>query len=175
MATAQVALTIRSVRTNGDVFSANAKTGEVARWTTSAIGGLKPEDLPDAEIVHWKSFDGRSISGVLYRPPSRFTGPRPVIINLHGGPQSRERPRFQGRSAYFLNELGVAIIFPNFRGSSGFGRTFEKLDDGMLRDGAVKDVGALLDWLAVQPWADKSRVLATGASYGGFLRMRSEA
>ena len=91
-------------------------------------------------------------------------------INIHGGPNdARERPRFQGRSAYFLNEMGIAIVYPNVRGSFGFGRTFEQLDDGRKREDAVKDVGALLDWIAQQPSLDASRVMVTGASYGGYM------
>src|SRR5687768_6039262 len=145
---AEVAFTFGSLATQGDVFSVDAQSGAVTRWTRSPAGGIDAS-LPDPEIVRWKSFDGRMISGVLYRPPATFTGPRPVMINIHGGPNNtRERPRFQGRSAYFLNELGIAIIFPNVRGSFGFGRTFEALDDGMKRADAVKDIGALLDWIA---------------------------
>jgi dipeptidyl aminopeptidase/acylaminoacyl peptidase len=162
--------TFASVRMQGDVFSVDAKSGAVTRWTSSPIGGVDPGTLPEPEIVRWKSFDGRMISGVLYRPPSKFTGRRPVMINIHGGPNdARERPRFQGRSAYFLNELGIAIVYPNVRGSFGFGRSFEKLDDGRLREDAVKDVGALLDWIAEQPDLDPARVMVTGASYGGYM------
>lgn len=169
---AEVALTLWSLRTWGDVYSVNARTGAVDRWTTSELGPFNPESLPQPEIVKWKSFDGLEISGVLYRPPARFTGPRPVIINIHGGPNganARERPRYQGRSAYFLNELGVALIFPNVRGSFGFGKEFEKLDDGPLRENSVKDIGALLDWIGQQPLLDKGRVAVTGASYGGYM------
>ena len=122
-----------------------------SRWTTSETGSFNPEGLPAPEIVTWKSFDGLVISGVLYRPPARFTGPRPVIINIHGGPAgstARERPRYQGRSNYFLNELGVAILYPNVRGSYGFGKAFGRMDDGAKREDAVKDIGALLDWIA---------------------------
>ncbi len=166
----ELGFTFGSVRMQGDVFSVDAKSGAVTRWTTSPIGGVDPGTLPEPEIVRWKSFDGRMISGVLYRPPSTFTGRRPVMINIHGGPNdARERPRFQGRSAYFLNELGIAIVYPNVRGSFGFGRSFEKLDDGRLREDAVKDVGALLDWIAGQPNLDPSRVMVTGASYGGYM------
>lgn len=168
----EVAFSQWSLRTWGDVYSVNAKTGAVDRWTTSELGPFNPESLPEPQIVKWKSFDGLEISGVLYRPPARFTGPRPVIINIHGGPNganARERPRYQGRSAYFLNELGIAMIFPNVRGSFGFGKEFEKLDDGPLRENAVKDIGALLDWIAQQPLLDKGRVAVTGASYGGYM------
>jgi dipeptidyl aminopeptidase/acylaminoacyl peptidase len=166
----EVGFTFGSVGMQGDVFSVDAASGAITRWTTSPTGGIDAAVMPPPEIVKWKSFDGRIISGVLYRPPSKFTGPRPVIVNIHGGPNdARERPRFQGRSAYFLNEMGIAIVYPNVRGSFGFGRTFEKLDDGRLREHAVQDVGALLDWISRQPYLDKSRVMVTGPSYGGYM------
>jgi dipeptidyl aminopeptidase/acylaminoacyl peptidase len=167
-----LAFTFGSVRMFQDVFSVDAKSGGVTRWTNSPVGGIDAAELPEPEIVRWKSFDGRMISGVLYRPPAKFTGPRPVMINIHGGPNDqRERPRFQGRSAYFLNELGIAIIYPNVRGSFGFGRTFEKLDDGRKREDAVKDIGALLDWIAKEARYDDKRVMVTGASYGGYMTL----
>lgn len=165
-----VGLTLNTLRTFGDVFTVNAKSGAVTRWTTSNVGGVDPTTLPEPEIVHWKSFDGKMIPGVLYRPPSKFTGRRPVMINIHGGPNDAyERPRFQGRSNYFLNELGIAIIYPNVRGSFGFGRSFERLDDQKNREDAVKDIGALLDWIAARKDMDAKRVMVTGASYGGYM------
>ena len=85
------------------------------------------------------------ISGFLYRPPERFTGKRPVMIDMHGGPEGQARPWFQGVNNYFLNELGISIIFPNVRGSSGYGKTFLTLDNGFLREDSYKDIGALLD------------------------------
>ena len=168
----EVAFSLWSLRTFGDVFSVTARTGAVARWTKSEFGAFDPDSLPEPEIVRWKSFDGLMISGVLYRPPSRFTGPRPVIISIHGGPgasTSRERPRYQGRSAYLLNELGIAVVFPNVRGSWGFGKAFGRLDDGVKREDSVKDIGALLDWIETQPTLDKNRVVLTGVSYGGYM------
>jgi len=166
----EVGFTFGSVQMQGDVFSVDAKSGTITRWTNSPVGGIDAATLPEPEIVRWKSFDGRMISGVLYRPPSSFTGRRPVIVNIHGGPNdARERPRFQGRSAYFLNEMGIAIVYPNVRGSFGFGRAFEKLDDGKRREDAVRDVGALFDWIAQRPDLDASRVMVTGASYGGYM------
>ncbi len=156
----------------GDVYSVNARTGAVARWTESEFGTFNPGSLPQPEIVQWKSFDGLMISGVLYRPPARFAGPRPVMVSIHGGPSgppARERPRYQGRSNYFLNELGIAILYPNVRGSYGYGKAFGELDDGMKREDAVKDIGALLDWIAGQPALDKHRVMVTGVSYGGYM------
>ena len=168
----EVAFSLSSLRTFADVFSVNARTGAVERWTKSEFGAFDPDSLPEPEIVRWKSFDGLLISGILYRPPARFTGPRPVIISIHGGPggsASRERPRYQGRSAYFLNELGIALVYPNVRGSWGFGKAFGRLDDGMKREDSVKDIGALLDWIETQPTLDKNRVMVTGVSYGGYM------
>jgi len=165
-----LAFTLRSIHTFLDVYSVTAATGAVERWTMSESGGANSDALPPPEIIRWKSFDGRTISGVLYRPPARFAGPRPVIINIHGGPDDqRERPRFLGRSGSFINELGIAVVYPNVRGTLGFGKAFLAADNGMLREDAVKDVGALLDWIAQQPYLDKSRVMVTGASYGGYM------
>ena len=173
---ADLGFTFGSVRMQGDVFSVDSKSGAVTRWTSSQVGGVDPSTLPEPEIVRWKSFDGTMISGVLYRPPAKFSGPRPVMINIHGGPNNtRERPRFQGRSAYFLNEMGIAIVYPNVRGSFGFGRAFEAMDDGAKREGAVKDVGALLDWIGSQPSLDSKRVMVTGASYGGYMTYATAA
>jgi dipeptidyl aminopeptidase/acylaminoacyl peptidase len=168
----EVAFSLWSLRTFGDVFSVSARTGAVERWTKSEFGAFDPESLPEPEIIRWKSFDGLTISGVLYRPPARFTGPRPVVITIHGGPggpTSRERPRYQGRSAYLLNELGIALVMPNVRGSWGFGKAFGRLDDGMKREDSVKDIGALLDWIETQPALDKNRVMVNGVSYGGYM------
>lgn len=169
-----LAFDFQSPKTPGDVYSLDVKTGSVHRWTVSETGGLNPEALAEPEIVRWTSFDGLVISGVLYRPPSRFTRPRPVMINIHGGPeQGQARPTFIGRSNYFLNEMGVAIVYPNFRGSSGAGKTFRDLDNGVRRDDATKDIGALLDWIAARPDLDKDRVMITGASFGGYLTLAS--
>jgi dipeptidyl aminopeptidase/acylaminoacyl peptidase len=167
----ELAVEFAGARTFRDVYSVALPSARIDRWTMSEIGGAEPASLPDAEPIRWKSFDGLSISGLLYRPAPRFTGPRPVIINVHGGPSLRERPRALGRSNYFRNEMGVAIIYPNIRGSVGFGRQFEQLDNGRGRVGAVKDIGALLDWIATQPDLDRHRVMLTGSSYGGYITL----
>ncbi len=151
------------------MYSLDVKTGKVERWTFSETGGLNTENFSDAELVKWKSFDGREISGFLYLPPARFTGPRPVIINIHGGPEAQARPGFLGRSNYFLNEMGVAILYPNVRGSSGYGKTFLALDNGFKREDTYKDIGALLDWIGTQPRLDAGRMMVTGGSYGGHM------
>jgi dipeptidyl aminopeptidase/acylaminoacyl peptidase len=169
----EIGFSLSGARTFHDVYSVIVGSRKVERWTTSEVGGPNPDSLPDAEIIRWKSFDGLTVSGVLYQPPARFTGRHPVIINVHGGPDQRERPRPLGRSNYFRNEMGIAIIYPNIRGSIGFGRTFEQLDNGPLRENALKDIGALLDWIAQQPTLDKDRVMIVGASYGGYVALAS--
>jgi dipeptidyl aminopeptidase/acylaminoacyl peptidase len=93
------------------------------------------------------------------------------MIQIHGGPDFRERATFRGRSNYLLNELGVAIIYPNVRGSAGFGRAFQDLDNGKGREGAIKDIGALLDWVAARPELDKDRIVLNGVSYGAWLAL----
>jgi dipeptidyl aminopeptidase/acylaminoacyl peptidase len=168
---AALAIDFAGARTFRDVYAVDVKSGRLERWTTSEMGGANPESLPDAEVIAWKSFDGLMIPGILYRPAKQFTGPRPVIINVHGGPELRERPRGLGRSNYFRNEMGIAVIYPNVRGSAGYGKTYEHLDDGRKREDAVKDIGALLDWIATRPELDKDRVMVAGSSYGGYITL----
>ncbi|MEA5573175.1 S9 family peptidase [Calothrix sp. UHCC 0171] len=163
--------TLISARSTADVYSLNIRSNRVERWTQSETGGLNTANFSDAQLVRWKSFDGKTISGFLYRPPAKFKGKRPVIIDIHGGPESQFRPSFLGRNNYYLNELGVALFFPNVRGSSGYGKTFLKLDNGFKREDSVKDIGTLLDWIAQQPDLDKDRVMVTGGSYGGYMSL----
>ena len=159
-----------TARSTADAYSLDTRTGLVERWTQSETGGLNTDNFSEAQLVRWPSFDGKTISGFLYTPPAgKFTGPRPVIINIHGGPEGQSRPTFLGRSNYFLNELGAAIIYPNVRGSTGYGKTFLSLDNGMKREDSYKDIGSLLDWIKTQPNLDASRVMVTGGSYGGHM------
>ena len=160
-----------SSRAPFDVYSLTVSSGQVTRWTESELGGQIASQLSEATPIAWKAFDGRELSGFYYKPAARFTGKRPVIINIHGGPEGQSRPGFMGRSNYFLNELGVAIIFPNVRGSTGYGKTFVDLDNGLKRLDSVKDIGSLLDWIARQPDLDASRVMVTGGSYGGYMTL----
>jgi dipeptidyl aminopeptidase/acylaminoacyl peptidase len=162
---------LTSARASSDVYSLDVETGKLERWTFSETGGLNTANLPEPELIHWKSWDSRTISGFLYRPPAMSTGKRPVIVNIHGGPEGQFRPGFLGRNNYWLDELGIAMIFPNVRGSTGYGKTFLSLDNGFLREGSYEDVGALLDWIQQQPDLDSSRVMITGGSYGGFMTL----
>jgi dipeptidyl aminopeptidase/acylaminoacyl peptidase len=131
--------------------------------------------FPEPELIQWKSFDGKMISGFLYRPPAKFEGKRPVLVEIHGGPEGQSRPDFLGRYNYYLNELGMAVILPNVRGSTGYGKAFTKMDNGFLRDGTYKDINALFDWITGQPSLDASRIAVTGGSYGGHMTLAVSA
>jgi dipeptidyl aminopeptidase/acylaminoacyl peptidase len=166
-----VAFNLSSPRSPNDVYALNTTTGELQRWAKSVSGSVDLERLPMPELIHWKSFDGRKISGYMYRPPTSFKGRRPVIIDIHGGPEEQYRPGYNHYDNYFINELGVVMVYPNVRGSSGYGKTFLDLDNGLKREDAVKDIGALLEWIKTQPDLDHERVLVQGGSYGGYIAL----
>ena len=160
-----------SARSPADVYSLDVTSGKVDRWTTSETGGLDADKFAQPELIEWRSFDDREITGFLYRPPSKFKGKRPVIVVIHGGPESQSRPRFLGRRNYYINELGVALIFPNVRGSNGYGKSFLQLDNGFKREGTYRDIGALFDWIAKREDLDAHRIMVTGGSYGGHMTL----
>jgi dipeptidyl aminopeptidase/acylaminoacyl peptidase len=167
-----LAFTLTSAQATADVYSLDITTNTIERWTQSETAGLNTATFAEPKLIRWTSFDGREISGFLYAPdPARFPGKRPVIINIHGGPESQFRPGFLGGINYYLNVLGVAILFPNVRGSSGYGKTFLKLDNGKLREDSVKDIGTLLDWVAASNTLDPTRIMITGGSYGGYMTL----
>ena len=169
----ELAFTLNSPQSPATIFSVDTVSGAAQRWTTADTAGVDPARFRDAEIVRWKSFDGRMISGVLTLPPPRFTGPRPVIVAIHGGPEVQATVNFNGRSNYLINELGIALLEPNVRGSSGYGKTFLDLDNGVKREDSVKDIGALLDWIATDSRLDAKRVMVQGGSYGGYMVLAS--
>jgi dipeptidyl aminopeptidase/acylaminoacyl peptidase len=169
--TGELAFNVASAKIPGDVFSYDLGRGSIERWTESETGGLNAAAFAEPQLVKWKSFDDREISGFLYPPAKKFSGKRPVIINIHGGPEGQSRPGFLGASNYYTTELGVAVLFPNVRGSAGFGKTFLKLDNGPKREDSYKDIAALLDWIKGRPDLDADRVMVTGGSYGGHMTL----
>jgi dipeptidyl aminopeptidase/acylaminoacyl peptidase len=165
-----LAFSVSSSRLPGDCFSLDVTTGKVERWTTSE-SAVRTDAFPEAELVRWKSFDGKVISGFLYRPPAKFEGRRPVMVVIHGGPEDQSVPDFLGQTNYLLNELGIAVILPNVRGSTGYGKTFTKLDNGFLREDTYKDINALFDWIATRSDLDSERIAVAGGSYGGHMTL----
>ncbi len=177
-----LALVIESAESPGEVFSVDVDTRQVVRWTRHPrVYGVK-RPFVEAEPIRWTSFDGLTITGFIHRPTSipaanasGLPGRRPVIISIHGGPEAQSRPGFRGPLNYWINERGWAVIYPNVRGSTGFGRRFLDADNGLRREDSVRDIGALLDWIATQPDLDVTRVAVLGASYGGYMALASAA
>ena len=155
-------------------YSLDLSGRKLTRWTYSEVGGLDPKSFVSAWPIKARSFDGRMIPAWYYQ--LRNATPRnkaPVLIQIHGGPESQAQPIFSGTTQFYLNELGIAVLVPNVRGSAGYGKTYLKLDNAELRDDSVKDIGAMLDWIKQQPDLDASRVAVSGGSYGGFMVLAS--
>jgi len=176
----EVGFSLSWARSPADVYSYDPASRKLERWTESEAGGLNPERFVVPELVRYPTFDEakpgtrRTIPAFVYRPQKdRFPGKRPVLIDIHGGPEAQALPTFLGSMNYLLDELGVAVIVPNVRGSAGYGKTWLRLDDWKKREDSVKDIGALLDWIAAQPDFDASRVMVDGGSYGGYMVLAS--
>jgi dipeptidyl aminopeptidase/acylaminoacyl peptidase len=159
-----------------DVYSYDLDGRHLSRWTASEMGGLDADSFPQPQLIRYPTFDKseagatRTIPAFVYRPSAgRFSGRRPVLISIHGGPEGQSRPSFLGAQSYYVAELGIAILVPNVRGSTGYGKTYLDSDNGMKREDTVRDIGALLDWIATQPDLDPSKVMVTGGSYGGYM------
>jgi len=157
-----------------DAYSIELASGQLTRWTYAEAGGLDPATFVTANRIRFPSFDGREIPGWYFRP--RTASPvskAPVLIKIHGGPESQALPYFIDSTQFYVGEMGMAVILPNVRGSAGYGKTYLKLDNAEKREDSVKDIGALLDWIGKQPELDASRVAVTGGSYGGFMVLSS--
>ncbi len=177
----RLAMTMNTPQTPSDVFVMRlgrraTRPGPLTRWTFSEVGGLDTDRFVSPELIRFPTFDtvgeeSRQIPAFVYRPHGE--GPHPVVVYIHGGPETQYRPGFSSRIQMWLAELGVAVIAPNVRGSLGYGYEFLSLDNGYRREDAVKDIGALLDWIALQPDLDPGRVAVFGGSYGGYMVLAS--
>jgi dipeptidyl aminopeptidase/acylaminoacyl peptidase len=173
----RIAMTIGSATSTGDAYVYDLGTDNMERWTYSETGGLNPDNFVNCQLIQFPTFDKdeqtgkpRQVPAFLYMPKNP-KGKVPVVINIHGGPEGQSSPGFSPQFQFMVNELGIAVLDPNVRGSSGYGKTYLKLDNGMLRENSVKDIGALLDWIATQPNLDASRVAVSGGSYGGYMSL----
>jgi len=172
----RLALVVNNARSPSDVHVMDWATGDLVRWTFSEVGGLDPEGFVMPELIEYPTFDKvgdgqRTIPAFVYRPPG--PGPHPVIISIHGGPESQARPTFSSTYQLWIDRLGAAVVVPNVRGSSGYGKTYLQLDNGFRREDSVRDIGALLDWIVEQPGLDEERVAVYGGSYGGYMVLAS--
>ena len=170
----RLAIGLNTSTSPADVWSWDLPQARLVRWTESEMGGLNAAQMAEPSLIRFRSFDGKQIPAWVYKPRNP-RGRLPVIIQIHGGPEGQERPGFSATYQYWVNELGAAAIAPNVRGSDGYGKTWLKLDNGMKRQDTVKDIGALLDWIATQPDLDPTRVVVYGGSYGGFMSLATFA
>jgi dipeptidyl aminopeptidase/acylaminoacyl peptidase len=155
----EVAFSITSARSGGDVFSYQVKANQLTRWTNGNNPNVNTREFAEPRIARWPGFDGREITGLHYHPPERFKDKRPVIVVLPGPPGSQARAGFIGRMNYVVSELGIAVIYPNVRGSAGFGKTFLALGDTAHGEDREKDIAALREWIKRQPDLDGERVM----------------
>jgi len=175
----RLALTLNSATSPSDVYVIDLDSAQLARWTQSEVGGLDASKFVAPTLIRYPTFDKvngkrRTIPAFYYRPANVPAGKKlPVVINIHGGPESQSLPTFSPSAQFLVNELGVAMLVPNVRGSAGYGKTYLALDNAAKREDSVKDIGALLDWIAKQPELDASRVAVQGGSYGGYMVLAS--
>ena len=177
----RLAMTLNTASTPSDTFvlelgNSPLAYGELTRWTTSEVGGLDTSTFRTPELVTYPTFDEvngkpRQIPAWLYKPPGK--GPFPVVVSIHGGPEGQSRPAFSSTYQMWLNELGIAVVLPNVRGSNGYGKAYLGLDNGFKREDSVRDIGALLDWIADRDDLDAGRVAVFGGSYGGYMVLAS--
>jgi dipeptidyl aminopeptidase/acylaminoacyl peptidase len=175
---ARLALTAEAAQSPRDVYVYEPERNALVRWTQSELGPVDPGSFVAAQAVHFPTWDragggARMLSAYLYLPHT--SGPHPVLVYIHGGPESQFKPGFDPFLQFVVNELGYAVLAPNVRGSEGYGKSFLKLDDGMLREDAVRDIGALLVWIGMQSELDRNHVVVMGASYGGYMALASLA
>lgn len=172
----ELGFSFESRKSPHDVYSLDVETGVLRQWTFSETGGINPDTFDIPELVKWQSPDKVEFSGYMYKPKEGVhKGKRPVIIYFHGGPEGQSKPGFIGRNNYLINELGIVMVYPNVRGSTGYGKTFVQLDDGLLRANAYKDIETVLDWVKTQDDLDPERVMLMGRSYGGYMSLAGAA
>ena len=172
----KLALVLNTPQSSGDVYVLNLSDISLEQWTYSETGGLNTSNFVIPELIHYETFDEvdgkpRMIPAFIYKP--RGDGPHPVVIDIHGGPEGQAIPYFSPINQYYVNEMGIVIIEPNVRGSTGYGKSYLQLDNGFNRENSVKDIGKLLDWIEKQPDLDAKRVAVTGGSYGGYMVLAS--
>jgi dipeptidyl aminopeptidase/acylaminoacyl peptidase len=175
----RLALTLNTATSPSDIHVLDLEAGKLARWTQSEVGGLDAAKFVAPTLVRYPTFDqvdgkARTIPAFYYRPANVPAGKKlPVVINIHGGPEGQSLPTFNPTAQFLANEMGMAMLVPNVRGSSGYGKTYLGLDNAEKREDSVKDIGALLDWIAQQPELDADRVGVYGGSYGGYMVLAS--
>ncbi len=152
-----------------------ARHGEPVReLVPPVLAGLVPSELPGSRLVSWPTFDGRRIPGFLLTPRGAPPGPRPTVIDVHGGPEAQARPNWNPRSVALVAN-GFNVLWPNVRGSTGYGKTYQSLDDVEKRLDSVRDLDAAAAWLSDAGIAPADRIGVIGQSYGGYMTLAAIA
>lgn len=170
-------MVLNTTNTPGDVYSLDLQSMESKRWTMSEVGGLNTDNFPKPELITYETFDKvngqtRKIPAFIYKPKEKGDN-LPVMISIHGGPEGQHIPYFSSFYAFLAEEMGIAVIAPNVRGSSGYGKTYLKLDNEFNREKSVKDIGKLIEWIENNPEFDEDRIAVFGGSYGGYMVLSS--
>lgn len=173
----ELSMVLNTTETPGDVYSLDLESGKINRWTTSEVGGLDTSLFPKPELISYETYDKvdgkqRSIPAFVYKPLNA-KGPLPVMISIHGGPEGQHTPYFSSFYAFLANEMGIAVVAPNVRGSSGYGKTYLKLDNGFNREDSVKDIGKLIEWIEKNDDFNNDKIGVFGGSYGGYMVLSS--
>jgi dipeptidyl aminopeptidase/acylaminoacyl peptidase len=173
----RLALSLESPQSPRDVFVLELERNAVVRYTRSEPGAIDPLQFAPAELIRFPTFDRengkqRQIPAFVYKPRGT-PGPHPVIVEIHGGPESQAQPGWNPFTQFLVREMGFVVITPNVRGSTGYGKSYLDLDNGEDREDAVKDIGALLVWIGAQRDLDAKKVFVSGGSYGGYMSLAS--
>jgi dipeptidyl aminopeptidase/acylaminoacyl peptidase len=173
----ELGLVLNTPRSPSDVYSLNLARNTFTRWTYSEIGSIDTASFSEPHLFQYPTFDSiagapRMIPAYIFKP-QKGTLPFPVLIDIHGGPAGQYTPAFSPLTQFLVTQLDIVVIAPNVRGSSGYGMQFSALDNFYYREHSVKDIGALLDWIATQPDLDAARVCVSGGSYGGYMVLAS--
>ncbi|MGH9866976.1 MAG: alpha/beta fold hydrolase [Candidatus Polarisedimenticolia bacterium] len=158
----------------GDAWMHDITTGRTWQVTRSSTGGVPRTALVEPEVIRYKSFDGLEVPGLLYLPSDGAGARHPAVVWIHGGPEGQSRPSFQPVIQFFVHR-GYAVLAPNVRGSTGYGRKYHMMDDKRLRGDAIKDIAAAAAFLKASPRVDGSRLAAMGGSYGGYMTLAALA
>ncbi len=162
------AVTVTSDTLNPNIYVVDITTGAARQWTAAPTAGIPPSTFRDSALIHYESFDDLAIPVFFTLPETIPDAGVPVVVDIHGGPESQRRPSFSRVKQYLLAH-GYAVFEPNVRGSTGYGRQYTHLDDVEKRMDAVADLNAAADWLTDHPDVDADRIAVKGGSYGGFM------
>ena len=164
-----------SAKSTSDLYSYEIGSRKHTRLTRTMNPEVNPSHLADAEVIRYKSFDDMDIPAVFYKPPHAEWGEKiPALVWVHGGPGGQSRVGYRALIQYLANH-GYAVLAVNNRGSGGYGKTFQQLDDQAHGKGDLDDCVAAKDFLISTGYVDENKIGIIGGSYGGYMVMAALA